>query len=49
MIGGEPGDFDMNQMRQGLFSPHVHKLRFWVISYTEDFTTCTGILNIIGG
>ena len=49
MIGGEPGDFDRNQMREGLFSPQGHKLRVWVISNTEDFTMCIGILNITGG
>ena len=49
VIGGEPGDFDRNQMREGLFSPHGHKLRVWVISNTEDFTMCIGILNITGG
>ena len=48
MIGGEPGDFDRNHMREGLFSPHVRKLRFGVISNTENLTMCIGVLNIGG-
>lgn len=37
VVGGKLGDFDRNQMMEGLFSRHVHKLRFCVISNTEDF------------